>query len=369
MRASRLAAFGSVATLLLSACTAAATPTPTKAPTAAPTAAPASAAATQAATQAPTAAPCTGNTTIKWRFSWTPTTAWTFILAAQALGYDKANCVTVQITPGTGSTDSVTLTGAGQFDMAEASALAVATGNGNGRPNQSIGVFYQNDPHGIISRADTPIKSAADIIGKKMGISQGSSTLLWQAIVKKNNIDLSKVTVLPIGFGVEPLVTKQVDGMVDYFDGAYVTVTSALKGASNFLPIADLGIGQYGSVILVNKTWAATHGDAIKNFMRMYAQGLKWSLENPASAVPILRSRATELGNQEATDFLTRTLSLLTSADTKTKGLLYQDANRLKTGTLELAQSVGLTKTALDPSAVMTNDYQPNPPITTTAQQ
>jgi NitT/TauT family transport system substrate-binding protein len=367
MRLSRLAALGSAAALILSACTAAGTPVPTQAPTAAPTTA-ASAAASAAPTAAPSAAPCTGNETIRWRFSWTPTTAWTPVLVAQSLGYDKANCVTVQITPGTGSTDSVTLTGAGQFDMAEASALAVATGIGNGLPIQSVGVVYQTDPNGIISRPDTPIKSAADIIGKKMGISQGSSTLLWKAIVAKNNIDLSKVTVLPIGFGVEPLVTKQVDGMVDYFDGAYVTVSSALKGPATFLPIADLGIGQYGTVILVNKTWAASHAAAVKNFMRMYAQGLKWTLENPKSAVPILRSKATDLSDAEATEFLTKTLSLLTSADTKTKGLLYQDASRMQTGTLDLAQTVGLTKTTLKSADVMSNDYLPNPPITTTAQ-
>ena len=369
MRIPRLASLVPGLALALAACTAAATPVPTAAPTKAPTAVPATAApATAAPTAAPTQAPCTGSTTIRWRFSWTPTTAWTPILAAQALGYDKANCVEIQITPGTGSTDSVTLTGAGQFDIAEASALAVATGIGNGIPIQSVGILYQTDPNGIISRPDNPIKTVADITGKKMGISQGSSTLLWQAIVKKNNIDLSKVTVIPIGFGFEPLLTKAVDGMVDYFDGAYVSISAALKAPAIFAPISDLGIGQYGTSIFVNKAWAASHQAAVKQFLLTYLRGLKWSLENPNAAVPILRSRATELGNTEATELLTKTLSLLTSADTKTKGLLYQDANRWKTGTLDLAQLVGLTKTALNATDVMTNDYLPNPPIITTAQ-
>jgi NitT/TauT family transport system substrate-binding protein len=368
MRASRLAALGSAATIILGACTAAATPSPTRAPTAAPTTA-ASAAATQAASQAPTAAPCTGNTTIRWRFSWTPTTAWTPILAAQANGFDKANCVTVQITAGTGSTDAVNLTGAGQFDMSEPSALAVATGVGNGLPIQSVGVLYQTDPNGIISRPDVPIKSAADIVGKKMGISQGSSTLLWKAIVAKNNIDQSKVTVLPVGFGYEPLLTKQIDGMIDYYDAAYVAISTALKSPATFLPVADLGLSTYGSVIIVNKTWAAANGAGVRNFLRMYAQGLKWTLENAAAAVPILRTRATEISNEQATEYLSKTLTLLTNADTKAKGLLYQDANRWKTGVLDLAQTVGLTKSALNAADVMTNDYLPNPPITTTAQQ
>ena len=54
----------------------------------------------------------------------------------------------------------------------------------------------------------------------------------------------------------------------------------------------------YTPIIVVNDTWAASHPEAAKKFMRALSRGYYFAMENPAEAAEILLDYAPELDSE-----------------------------------------------------------------------
>jgi ABC-type nitrate/sulfonate/bicarbonate transport system substrate-binding protein len=79
-----------------------------------------------------------------------------------------------------------------------------------------IGAGYQKNPYCILSLAGKPITTPDQLIGKKMGIS-ASNAPVWQAFLKANSIDVSKINVVTMQFDPTPLASGEIDGMVAFY--------------------------------------------------------------------------------------------------------------------------------------------------------
>ena len=358
MRATKVSIVLPALALIVAACSAAATPVPTKAPTAAPTAA-----ATTAATAAPTAAPTTPPLAkIRFRFDWIKTPGDTAMQVAISNGYFREANLEVTTTIGTGSTDSVTLTGAGQFEMAQAASLNLAVGVANGVPVKAVGVLYQKDPNGMISRQDAPIRVPTDLYGKKDCIQQGSSLQYYKAVVAANKLDTSKITEVPVGFDVAPLVQKQCDGLIDFADGEVLLVKQAMNADPVFVPVKDWGVTTYGTTLLVSNAFASSNADAVKRFVNAFARGLKYAVENPAAAATIMRSAYSDVDGALLQAKVLAAYKFWTSPDTDTNGVLFNSTDVWQKE-LDLARQIGLISKTLAPADVMTNDFLPKPGV------
>ena len=358
MRLRNLLAVSLSLALLLSACassatTAPATGTPATGATMTPEATPA-ATATVAASTAPVA--------VNFRFDWIETPGDIAVRSAIDQGFFKAEGLNVTTTVGTGSTDAVTLTGAGQFDMGQGDSLAVITGIGAGVPVVAVAAEYQVNPNAMISRPDDPIKQPTDLYGKKYCVQQGSSLLYYQAVVAVNNLDRSKITEVPIGFDVAPLVQKQCDGLIDFIDGEVIQVSDALKQPAVYVQLANWGVNAYGNVLFANKSFAQAHPDAVKGFVKAYEEGIQWAEANPAAALAMMQKVYSDAPADIMAQRIPATLPLLVNQDTATNGVGHQDASRW-TSEIALALQINLIKSSLTADQIMTNSYQPATPI------
>ena len=361
MRLTKWAAVGPTLALVLAACTSSATPVPTTAPTGAPSKAPTAAPATTAPTAAPTAAPVK----IRFRFDWIETPGDTAMRIALNQGFFRDAGLDVTTTVGTGSTDSVTLTGAGQFDIAQASSLAVVVGVGAGVPIKSVGVLYQGDPNGMISRPDNPIRVPTDLYGKRYGIQQGSSLLYYQAVVAVNNLDRAQITEVPTGFDIAPLAAKQIDGLIDFADGEVILVRQAIKAEPVFVPIKDWGVVTYGTTLIVNNYFADQKPEVVRAFVLAFAKGLKFAVENPDQTVSIMQQVYSSVDRATLGDRVRAALKYFTSADTTKSGVLFQNTGTWQ-AELDLALKLKMIKSALTFRDVMNNGFLPNPPLIAT---
>ena len=70
----------------------------------------------------------------------------------------------------------------------------------------TIGAQYQKNPFAVMSLATKPINTPQDMIGKKIGV-QATNEAVWNAFLKANNIDASKITKVPVQFDPSPLVS------------------------------------------------------------------------------------------------------------------------------------------------------------------
>jgi NitT/TauT family transport system substrate-binding protein len=303
-------------------------------------------------------------TTVRFRFDWVPNVSYLPYLAAKSNNYFADEGVNVQMTVGSGSTDSVTLTGAGQFDIGIAAAPAVLAGVDKGVPIVSVGAIYQTNSQVYISLPDKPIRSPRDMVGKKIGIRPGIDLLQLQLLLKKNGIPADQVTTVNIGEGQEPLLNRQVDAVLG---GAYdqlVVVSEAIGQPAPYFRLSDFGVNPYFASIIANKRFAEGNPDAVKGFVAAYARGIKWSLDNPEQAMELLRtSYPDDLSQEYVSAAVPAIRPYWTSTDTATHGLLYQNPERYQTDTIALAKQLGQIEKDLKFEEVASNDFLPSPAI------
>jgi NitT/TauT family transport system substrate-binding protein len=304
-----------------------------------------------------------GETEVTFRFDWIETPGDTAVRAAIDQGYFAQNGIFVNPVVGSGSTDAVTLTGTGQFDMAQASALAVVTGVGNGVPVHAVAVEYQKDPNGMISRPDAPINKPEDLYGKRYCLQQGSSQLYYQAVTAVNNLDASKITNVPIGFDIAPLIQSQCDGLIDFGDGELIEARDALGTEPVFAPLSDWGIETYGTTLIANDQFAADHPDLVKGFVDAYVKGIKWAEENPDAAVAMMQKVYSDADPAGLEKRVRAALTYFLNDYSAANGVGAIDPDRWQTGNNALAKTIGLIPNDLTADQVVNNSFLPNPPV------
>jgi ABC-type nitrate/sulfonate/bicarbonate transport system substrate-binding protein len=134
---------------------------------------------------------------------------------AETKGYYKAAGLDVTLLAGGPSIapEPVVLSGkalAGVSHTAEVVAAII-----NGADLKIIGATFQKNPTCIMSLATKPLKTPTDMYGKKIGISDTNAPI-WNSFVKANSLDLSKITVVTVGFDTTSLATGEIDGIMAF---------------------------------------------------------------------------------------------------------------------------------------------------------
>ena len=99
--------------------------------------------------------------------------------------------------------------------MRPARFLSLAESNKNGADLKIIGAGFQKNPTCIASLASKPLKTPTDLYGHKVGISD-SNAPIWDSFAKANNLDVSKVTVVKVGFDATSLASGEIDALMAF---------------------------------------------------------------------------------------------------------------------------------------------------------
>jgi len=131
----------------------------------------------------------------------------------------------------------------------------------------------------------SPIRSAQDMVGKKIGI-QATGVILLRALLAKNKIPEKDVTIVTIGADMMPLMTGQVDAVT-----GWTTNTTALKvlGPDRVdLALWDTGVKLYALPYYATTKTLQSQGEALAGFVRAAAKGWTWADKNRDQAVDML---------------------------------------------------------------------------------
>ena len=320
----RSALGGGVASLaaLLAACggdSPAAAPTvaavkATTAPAAAPTTAPA----------APTTAAPKAVTDVSLRLSWIKNTEFAGVFAAMEKGYYKDEGIALTVNPSAqnlpevqavaGKTDTIGLSGGASLFLARA----------QGVPVKAFGATFQKGPGCFLWKDGSGIKRIADFKGKKIGHQQ-TARASTEAMLTINNLKVEDVTLVPVGFDVQPLLT----GQVDVLTGLVTNQVLALEGAGEkigYAPYADLGFGFYWNTPFALEETLASKKDLLVAWLRATARGWDYALKNADEVAKFVVDKYGEglkLDNQLLE--LKRETPLIQTDFTKQKGLMWMD--------------------------------------------
>ena len=145
-------------------------------------------------------------------------------VAAVANGYFKEAGLEVEFSPGGPNSATVppVVSGAAQLgQFSETPQLYAA--RASGVPVKIIACGFRTGPYALTSKPAKPIRVVADLKGKRIGI-QPTARFAIDAMLAKNEIDPSEVTIVNVGFDKAPLVRGDVDAI-----GGWITNTQALS--------------------------------------------------------------------------------------------------------------------------------------------
>jgi NitT/TauT family transport system substrate-binding protein len=270
-------------------------------------------------------------------------------------------------TAATGSAALIAEVGAGQVDFGFSAATAnVLQAVVKGAPVMMIGVQQSKSPTAVISRADKPINTPADLKGKK--IAYGANTLGGvglQVVLKENKIspnDVTVVNVQPTAY-VSSLAQGAIDGYVSFSTSAFPSL-EAVGVKPVQMPLRDYSFNPVpNDTYIASNSYIAKNPDAVKGFLAGTYDTWKYMAENadtsPAEAAKNCVGKHTGVTESLAAAQITQVLQL--AADQlKQPDFMTMKQSDLQ-AQIDLLEQVGQLSGAGPAKNYYTNDFLPPP--------
>ncbi len=224
---------------------------------------------------------------IKLLIDWKAEPTYAGFYIAKEKGFYEKRGLDVEIVEGSGAVTAAQLVGSGEYFIASCSGEATAIARSKGIPVRSLAVFYPNVPTVIYSRADAPIREPKDLIGKRIGISPGSITVEeYRGLLAANRIDRSKIMEVRVGMDVAPLLSKQVDGLINYEEMSPVELR--IRGHDIvLLRLRDYGINAYSLNLITNDESLKGETKTIRDIVEATTKGSEFVQDNPDEAAKV----------------------------------------------------------------------------------
>jgi len=261
---------------------------------------------------------------VKFRLDWKAGAQHLPFYLGKERGYYAKEGIDLEIISGSGSADSVKTVGTRAVEMALVDSLVLVQARAQQLPALAVAAYYQRTPIVLISPAKKPVKSAQEMLGKKIGSKKGSATSQGLTLfLEANGIKPEQLSLADIGFGVQPLLVGQVDALMGF------TMNEPIEAESAGMPvhelfIADAGVKAYGLTIAANEKFAKEQGAAVKGFLKATKLAMADCAKDPKAAVEVLAKAVPDLNKERELKVLQRTIPVWNSADTKASGLGWQ---------------------------------------------
>jgi ABC-type nitrate/sulfonate/bicarbonate transport system substrate-binding protein len=235
----------------------------------------------------------------------------------KAEGFSKVNLIAGGPTATAAETDVVTKKAFVALSSPDRTAAAIKAG----AKVKIVGTQYQKNPFAVMSMAAKPILTPQDMIGKRIGV-QAANEAVWEAFLKANKIDPSKITKVPAGFDPTVLTKGGYDGWFSYITNEPNVLTLAGFKVTTFL-LADHNYPLVGESYVVTEDSIANERDKIKAMFIADIKGWTESNKDPAAGAALA---ATVYGKGLGLTTTEQTL------ESKSQNLLINNADTAKNG-------------------------------------
>jgi NitT/TauT family transport system substrate-binding protein len=281
-------------------------------------------------------------------------------------GHFAAEGLTVEISEGSGSLDAIPKVATGAFPLgfADINSLMKFLDQNPGAPVIAVMMVYDKPPFAMVGRKSLGIDGPKSIEGKILGAPPPDGAWAqFPIFAAANGIDMSKVTVEPVGFPTrEPMLAE---GKVAAVTGFSFSVTLNLKRLGvpaddlAVVLMADNGVALYGNAIIANTEFAAQNPAVVEGFLRAVARGWKDAIAAPEAAVDALIKRNPAADKALETERLGLAIADNVLTDfVKANGMGGIDPARMATA-IEQTRTVYQFVNAPDASLYFTDAYLP----------
>jgi NitT/TauT family transport system substrate-binding protein len=307
-----------------------------------------------------------GTTRLRFNLGWrVEAGAAGFLLAAER-GFFREEGLEVTIDAGQGSAGAVNAVAGGAYDAATADIAALIAHNiGNpGRQLLATGIQYDLNPNAILVKADGPIRTPADLVGKKIaGQPFNASRAQFPAFARATGIPADSVQWQNVdpGLGYQLFIRGEVDAVAFFFATGLMGLKAAGFPAERIrtFRFSDYGVRGYGNAIIVNPRLASEQPRALAGLMRGMARGWVLAFADRPAAIRAIKQReplTDEAIERERFDLIVDGTKI--TADTRTHGYLAATRERLQATIDEAVLAYNLSGTTT-PDALYTDRFLP----------
>lgn len=296
--------------------------------------------------------------------------SYTPLTVAKHLGYfaDEGLDVTLQAVGG--SNEAAIQISAGNGDIGAASPAQALVGMQSATDMQIKYVYdlYYANIWSLSVPPDSPIRSVADLKGKKIGIaSMGSAgTTFGRAFAAKAGLDPDRdITFIPVGSGAQAVTavkTKAVDALA-FWDAALAKFEVAGLQMRE-LPVDPVLASLPDVSLLARPETIRKDPQMIARFARAVAKGYDFTMANPAAAVAITwkmypeampRNVPADKALDEGIKVNQRRMAIWSSPASKDKHGRFEEQDWKKLVTFMMEQKI--MKEEVPTSRIFTNDF------------
>jgi ABC-type nitrate/sulfonate/bicarbonate transport system substrate-binding protein len=234
-----------------------------------------SAAALGAATLRPARAAATVTTQLQW-IKDVESAAWWI---AETNGYFSAEGIASTVLAGGPNLASIpAVVAAGRADVGIAQFEQVIDANAQGEDFVVFGALYQTDPAALLSLPAHPVRTAHDILGKRIGLQQGAHVFI-DAIMKLNHLPATYTEVV-VGFDPAPLVEGACDAYLCFVTNQPLTL------AARHVPcvttgFGDLGYHTYTDILFCTREYLSRNRETLVHYVRALQHGWAENARDP----------------------------------------------------------------------------------------
>lgn len=285
------------------------------------------------------------------QLSWVKDAEWSPLFLADANGHFADNGVEVELVAGGADIGAIEgLVAGGQSDIGISTDItSVVAAIADGNPLVILGSLYQTNLNVFMSSPDNPITSMEQMVGKRIGGSQGIQTK-FDAMFAINGLE-PDYTFVPTGYGPDALINGDCDVQSGFITDEAIAYEVATGDAPTIFTFEDAGLPSYTLTIYTTTETLESKRDALKGFLRAAVIG---ATENEADPDAGATLAAEEYGTDAGLDLEEEKVKnaayvpLQSSDLTDEHGYLWVDPERLSGPIFAGMEAAGLATAPID---------------------
>lgn len=221
------------------------------------------------------------------------------IIIAQEKGYFADNGLDVEIIAPADPSDPPKMVAAGKADLGVSYQPQLHLQIHEGLPLVRVGTLVATPLNCLLALDDGPIKSPADLKGKKIGFSvSGVEEAILGTILGKYGLKLSDVELVNVNWSLSPaLMSKQVDAVIGAYRNFELNqmAIEGIKGRCFF--VEEEGLPPYDELIYVANP-ETMDVDKIKRFLAATEKATQFIVNHPEESWEIFSGTSKELQDE-----------------------------------------------------------------------
>ena len=168
-----------------------------------------------------------------------------------------------------------------------------------GLPLKRVGTLVATPLNCLLVLEDGPIKSPADLKGKKIGFSvAGVEEAILSAVLGKYDVALDDVELINVNFSLSPsLMTGQVDAVIGAYRNFELNQMDIEGRPGNCFYIEEEGVPSYDELIYVANP-EMMDKDKIARFLAATEKATQYIVNNPEKSWEIFSATSPELQDE-----------------------------------------------------------------------